>query len=149
YDRTLILIVLSLVGFGLVMVFSASSVVSRELYGSPESILTRQFLAMVVSLICMVVAMKVDYHLYEKPLVLGLLFSLTLILLCLPLLGPGVNGAHRWINLGPVNFQPSELAKLVVILITAYFLVRQGGQIEKPNRGFLLYAMAIAAIFVL
>lgn len=149
YDRTLILIVLSLVGFGLVMVFSASSVVSRELYGSPESILTRQFLAMVLSLICMVVTMKVDYHFYQKPLVLGLLFSLTLILLCLPLLGPGVNGAHRWINLGPVNFQPSELAKLVVIFVTAYFLVRQGGQIEKPNRGFLLYATAIAAIFVL
>lgn len=149
YDRILILIVLGLLGFGLVMVFSASSVVSRELYGSPESVLTRQFLAIVLSLVCMAVTMKIDYHLYQKPPILGFLFVLTVILLYLSLLGPGVNGAHRWINLGPMNFQPSELAKLVVIFLTAFFLVRQGGQIERLNRGFLLYAAGVTAIFVL
>lgn len=149
YDRILILIVLGLLGFGLVMVFSASSVVSRELYGSPESVLTRQFLAIVLSLVCMVVTMKFDYHLYQKPLVVGALFTVTLVLLCLPLMGPGVNGAHRWINLGPVNFQPSELAKLVVVLLTAYFLVRQGGRIERLNHSFLLYVASVSAIFML
>ena len=123
YDRGLIMIVLALLGFGLIMVFSASTVVSAELYGSQTSIFTRQLLFVVIGLVGLMVSMKIDYHFYEQPTVIYSLLILSLVLLVFLFAAPGSGGVQRWIRVGPANFQPSELAKLAVILFTSFYLV--------------------------
>ena len=146
YDRILILAVLTLVGFGLAMVFSASFVVSKELYGSSTAILLRQLLAVGIGILLMLILMTVNYRIYEKPVVLWTLLALTVSLLALALLAPGANGARRWIDLGPMNFQPSEMAKLVAIMFTARFIVKRGGRVETVDRSMLPYAVVMGLI---
>lgn len=149
YDQILILVVLALVGFGLVVVFSASSLISQELYRSTTAIFTRQFLSTVLGLIALLAVMRIDYHIYNRPLFAYGLLAFTLTLLVLVLLIPGINGARRWISLGPVNFQPSELAKLTVVFFTAFFLVRREGWIEHLKMPSLLPLLGVLASLLL
>lgn len=149
YDQMLLFIVLALVGFGLVMVFSASSVVSTALYGSPSGIFTRQLIAAVLGMVMLLCAMHLDYHAYQRPAVIWAMLVLTFLLLILALLTPATNGARRWIDLGPFNFQPSELAKLSVIFFTAYFLVQQGGMIRNLDRKSWAYLAVVGSIITL
>ncbi len=123
YDQILLLIVLSLVGFGLVMVFSASSLISRDLFGSPMRIFVRQLISIILGIIVLLITMKIDYHTYQRREIVYPLLVLSLALLLVPLMTSGTHGARRWISLGPVNFQPAELAKLIIILFTSHFLV--------------------------
>jgi cell division protein FtsW len=131
YDKGLLITVLLLLAYGLVMVFSASSVISSEIYGSPGAILVRQLLAVTIGLGLLLMTMQVDYRIYQHHWFLGAAFAGTAGLLIAALLSPGVNGAHRWVNLGALNFQPSELAKLVVILMLSAYLIHRGGQVER------------------
>ncbi len=149
YDQSLILIVLALLGFGLVIVFSASSVVSKELYGPSTAIFFRQLASVVVGLLLFFVAMRTDYHTFaRKPVLYGLL-GISAVLLVWALLSPGINGVHRWIILGPFRFQPSEAAKLTAIILTACFLASKGGQIRKIDRSMMTYLAVLLAMILL
>jgi cell division protein FtsW len=121
-DRWLFTVTMLLVFVGMVMVFSASAVMARERFGSPYTFLTRQLACGVVGLIAMTVTMRVDYRRYKNP---GLVFSFlgitTLLLISVFFLDRSHN-THRWIHAGAFSFQPSELAKPVLILFLAYFL---------------------------
>jgi cell division protein FtsW len=121
-DRWLFTVTMLLVFVGLVMVFSASAVMARERFGSPYAFLLRQMVWAAVGLAAMVVAMRVDYRRYRHP---GLVFSFlgltTLMLISVFFLDRSHN-THRWIHAGGFSFQPSELAKPVLILFLAYFL---------------------------
>ncbi|MEE8463008.1 MAG: FtsW/RodA/SpoVE family cell cycle protein, partial [Acidobacteriota bacterium] len=103
YDRGLIMTVLALLGFGLIMVFSASTVVSAEVYGSQTSIFTRQLLFVVIGLVGLMVSMKVDYHFYEQGRVIYPLLLVSLALLIYLLVAPESGGVQRWIRIGPAN----------------------------------------------
>ena len=127
--------VLALLGFGLIMVFSASTVVSAEVYGSQTSIFTRQFIFVVIGLVGLMVSMKIDYHIYERSSVIYSLLLLSLALLLYLLVAPESGGVQRWIRIGPVNFQPSELAKLAVILFTSFYLVTRKEDFHSFKRG--------------
>ena len=148
YDQPLILIVLALVGFGLVMVFSASSFYSKEVYGSATFIFLRQLAAVGVGLVVLFAATRVNYHILENRYLVAALLALVLILLVWALFSPGTNGAHRWTRLGPANFQPSELAKLSIILATAYLLVNRGGRLERLDKR-ALGSLAVLGLVVL
>jgi len=74
---------------------------------------------------------------------------LVLVLLSIALFEPSANGAHRWIRLGPLRFQPSELAKLVVVLATSYFLVKRGGKVERLDKAALSFLVLLACIILL
>jgi cell division protein FtsW len=121
-DRWLFTVTMLLVFVGLVMVFSASAVMARERFGSPYAFLSKQLIWAVAGLAAMVVAMRVDYRRYQQPaLVFSLLGVTTLLLISVFFLDRSHN-THRWIHLGGFSFQPSELAKPVLILFLAYFL---------------------------
>ncbi|MGH9341904.1 MAG: putative lipid II flippase FtsW [Acidobacteriota bacterium] len=149
YDRGLMLIVLALLGFGLVIVFSASSVVSKEIYGSQTHIFTRQFISVVLGLLLLFLAMKIDYHTYARRTVIYAMLIGAGALLILPLLSAETNGARRWVSLGPANFQPSELAKLVIICFTAYYLVRKKDELNTFRTGLLPYLGVLGSIVLL
>jgi len=149
YDRGLIMTVLALLGFGLIMVFSASTVVSAEVYGSQTSIFTRQLLFVVIGLVGLMVSMKIDYHFYEQGRVIYPLLLVSLALLIYLLVAPASGGVQRWIRIGPANFQPSELAKLAVILFTAFYLVTRKEDFHSFKRGLLPYLVVVGAIVLL
>ena len=150
YDQGLIAIILTLLGFGLIMVFSASTLVSRELYGSQTAIFTRQLIAMVLGMMALLVTMKIDYHLYQRRTVVFLLLGLSILLLGFLLLTPGsVPGARRWVRWGPVNFQPSELAKLAVIVFTSGYLVWKKEHLNSLSRGLLPYLAVVGTVILL
>jgi cell division protein FtsW len=121
-DRWLFTVTMLLVFVGLVMVFSASAVMARERFGSPYAFLVKQLIWAGAGLVAMVITMRVDYRRYKHP---GLVFSFlgitTLLLISVFFLDRSHN-THRWIHAGGFSFQPSELAKPVLILFLAYFL---------------------------
>jgi cell division protein FtsW len=121
-DRWLFTVTMLLVFVGLVMVFSASAVMARERFGSPYAFLLKQLVWAAAGLVAMVVAMRVDYRRYKHPaLVFSFLGITTLLLISVFFLDRSHN-THRWFRVGGFSFQPSELAKPVLILFLAYFL---------------------------
>ena len=121
-DRWLFTVTMLLVFVGLVMVFSASAVMARERFGSPYAFLLKQLIWAAAGLVVMVVAMQVDYRRYKHPaLVFSFLGITTLLLISVFFLDRSHN-THRWFKVAGFSFQPSELAKPVLILFLAYFL---------------------------
>ena len=150
YDQGLIAIVLALLGFGLIMVFSTSAPVSRELYGSQTAIFSRQLIAMAMGMTGLMITMKIDYRLYQRLPVVCLLLGISFLLLGYVLQTPGnIHGTRRWLDLGPVNFQPSELAKLAVIVFTSYYLVWKKEYLDSIFRGLLPYLTVVGTIILL
>lgn len=147
YDKGLLLIVLSLVGLGLIMVFSASTVISKDLYKSHTAIFFRQSLYALVGLIAMIVAMRIDYHRYFNRRLVCAVVGATAFLLALVLILPEASkGAQRWVRLGPIHFQPSELAKLAMVLFTAYYLVAKKEEFPSLTKGVLPYLAVLGTI---
>jgi cell division protein FtsW len=130
-DRALFAVTVALLGIGLVMVWSASSALAQERHGSAYHFLVRQALWAGLGLLAMFLAIRLDYRrLRERHLVFGLLGAATALLI-LVLFLPMVNETHRWIRLGPLSFQPAELAKIALILFLAYYLEKKDGRIHE------------------
>ena len=123
-SRLLILVTLALVAFGLVMVYSATSAAAAVGGRDPNYYLKRQGIYAALGIVLMLIAQRWDYRRLKNlapALVVGSLVLLTAVLA----IGPAINGARRWISLGPAVFQPSELAKLALaIWAAAYFSKR-------------------------
>jgi cell division protein FtsW len=121
-DRWLFAVTMLLVFVGLVMVFSASAVMARERFGSPYAFLSKQLIWAAAGLVAMVVGMRVDYRRYKHPALVFSLLGLTTLLLISVFFLDRSHNTHRWFRVGAFSFQPSELAKPVLILFLAYFL---------------------------
>jgi cell division protein FtsW len=121
-DRWLFTVTMLLVFVGLVMVFSASAVMARERFGSEYWFLSKQLMWAAAGIVAMVVTMRVDYRRYQHPALVFSLVGLTTLLLISVFFLDRSHHTHRWIHLGGLSFQPSELAKPVLILFLAYFL---------------------------
>jgi cell division protein FtsW len=122
-SRILILVTLALVAFGTVMVYSATSASAAVGGANPNHYVERQAMYALLGIVLMVAAQRWDYRrlrLMAPTLVLVSLFLLLAVLV----IGPAVNGARRWISLGPAVFQPSELAKLALAVWAAAHLTR-------------------------
>jgi cell division protein FtsW len=129
-DRVLFAAVVVLVLLGTLMVFSASAVMAAERFGSSYHFLVRQVAWAVIGLAAMVAIMNLDYRRLCNPLVVFPAVGLQLTLLAAVLFAPTANNAHRWLVLGPVSFQPSELTKVVLVLFLAYFLQSRKGAVN-------------------
>jgi len=140
-DWVLFIITLSLVIFGVVMVFSSSAVMAKANYEDPNYFSFKQIMAAVLGLALMFVVMKVDYHLYRKPVVVFTVLSTAVAMLVLVFFLAKTAKTHRWIQFSHISFQPSELAKLALIFFLAYFLEKRKGQIN--NIQFTLAPIAI------
>jgi cell division protein FtsW len=111
---------------GMVMVLSASSVTALDAYGSSWYVAMRQAMWLSVGVVMCVLVMRVDYHRWRRWAVPGLALSGVLLSLVLvPGVGMNVNGASRWLGYGPFSLQPSELAKVTVLLFVADLLARR------------------------
>src|SRR5579872_3910263 len=121
--RILILVTLALVAFGVVMVYSATSAAAAVGGANPNYYLERQGIYAFLGITLMVVAQRWDYRRLKALAPMLVLVSLALLLAVLAI-GPAVNGARRWISLGPAVFQPSELAKLALAIWAAAYLAR-------------------------
>jgi cell division protein FtsW len=131
-DRLLFLTTLVLVAVGVVMVYSASKVLAAEQYGQPNLFLKKQVLFAALGLAAMFVAMRVDYQLYRDPRVILSVVGFTLVaLVAVLILGPKINNARRWFYVGGSGIQPSELAKIAMILFTAAVLERRMERIDE------------------
>ena len=152
-DQALIWVTVALLMFGLVMVYSASVAMPdnpKFARYTHTHFLTRHVVSLLVAFIAAVVAFQVPIATWEK--LAPWLFVLSLVLLILvlfPFIGKGVNGARRWITLGPMNFQPSELAKFAVLLYAADYMVRKMDVKERFFRAVLPMAAAIAVVGLL
>ena len=135
-QRLLVLVTLGLVAFGLVMVYSATSASAAIGDGDPMTYLKKHAVYAVLGVGLMIAASRFDnrrLRLLAPPLVLGS------IVLCVAVLAvaPEINGAKRWLYFGPISFQPSELAKLALLIFAAGYLARNGaprtlGELWRP-----------------
>jgi cell division protein FtsW len=146
-DKWLFGTVLTLVMFGLVMVFSASAVIAKATMGSPYSFVAREAAFVGVGLIAMFILMKVDYRKYNNPKIIFSLMAITAVLLLAVFAMGRMNGAHRWIRLGGFTLQPSEFAKPVIVLFLAWFLQTRIHQIDNIKET-LLPAMLPPLVFI-
>ena len=139
--------VIILLSLGLVMVFSASSVMGLADSGNPYYYVQRQTILAAVGLVLMFVLMKVDYHIF-KPLALPGLFISFALLVAVLFIGSGT-GATRWIRIAGFNMQPSEVAKLVMVNYVAVYLSTKREKVRKFFSGLLPILVITAAQFVL
>ena len=135
-DRGLLVGTLLLASVGLVMVFSASAGMSEERFGSAYLFLKKQFAWDAMGLLVLFLCLRIDYHRWQK-WAYAFLGASILALVGVLAVGPMIKGARRWIHLGPVSFQPSELAKLSLILVLATYLDRHKSQIKDLQKGFI------------
>jgi len=147
-DKWLFGVVLMLVLFGLVMVFSASAVMAKAQYGSPYPYVAKQAMYALLGMIALAVLMKVDYRRYNSPRVVFPAMALTTLLLMSVFAMHALNHTHRWIRFGSFfTFQPSELAKPMIVLFLAYFLQTR---IHKMDdwRGTVIRAALPPLVFI-
>jgi cell division protein FtsW len=146
-DGWLFTVTLLLVFVGLVMVFSASAVLAKEHYGSGYFFLLRQLGCAAAGIVAMLVAMKIDYRRYKHPGVVFTVLGVTTLLLISVFFLDRAHNTHRWIHFGGFSFQPSEVAKVAVILFLAYFLENRIHSM-KDWRNTLLPAILPTVMFL-
>ncbi|HEV8629565.1 MAG TPA: putative lipid II flippase FtsW [Thermoanaerobaculia bacterium] len=133
FDKVLFATVLVLVGCGLVMVYSASAAIARESGSGWNPFLVKQAVAAVVGVGLMVAVMHLDYRRLREPwLVYGLLLG-SLGLLVAVLFAPQLNQTHRWLFFGGLSVQPSEIAKIALVVFLAYQLERKPERVNGPE----------------
>ncbi len=148
YDYALLTSALALVSLGLTMVFISSTVMANSQYQDPYFFVKRQTIYALVGVGVMVLGRSIDYHVYKRWVYWLLFLSLiSLILVFVPGIGAKVRGAARWLRFGPVTVQPSEFAKLAMVIFLAYSLARKQEKMKYFAIGFLPH-MIVAGLFI-
>lgn len=146
-DYLLALVVFLLCFFGLVMISSASIVISQERFGNNFYYVTHQAISVIIGLFLMVIAYLIDYRFWQKIALTLFLFSIVLLLgVFLPFVGREFGGAHRWIGFGSLLFQPSEIVKLTFIIYLAAWLANRGEKIKNFSLGFIPFITLMAIL---
>ena len=145
FDYSLLFIVLFLLGFGLIMIYSTSSYEANLEYGNAAYYLKKQAFASALGLVMMFVVAQIPYHFWERFATLGYIVSAVLILLVQTGLGRESHGARRWLNLGGLSLQPAEIAKLGMILFLASLVCKMGRSI-RSFKGFVTVLLVPAPI---
>jgi cell division protein FtsW len=153
FDRTLVCVVVALLALGLVMVYSASVAMPDNPKFSrytPTYFLSRHALFMAIAVVAALVAVQVPVSVWEKlsPWIF-VTALLLLVIVLVPFIGKGVNGARRWIPLGIMSFQPSELTKLAIAMYAAGYMVRRMDVKENFVRAVVPMAISIAIVGLL
>ncbi|HVU04901.1 MAG TPA: putative lipid II flippase FtsW [Polyangiaceae bacterium] len=148
-DPVLAAVVIALLGFGVVMVFSASTIEATVTFRDPYYFLKKQGAYAVVALAIMAFVSRVDYH-RLRPFTYPVLGAVT-ILLAMSVVGFGHSGggAARWLRLGPINIQPSEAAKLALILWLGYSLAKKQDRVKSFSIGMLPHLLMAGVLMLL
>jgi len=149
-DRWLFLTTVALCLIGAVMVFSASAVMAQSTYNNAYGFFVRQLAALVLGVAAMVALARVDYHKLRQPAVVFTSLGLILLALCAVFFLDRSHATHRWIRLGPASIQPSEFAKLAVVLYLAWFLeMRRQSRTYGVNDAMHTLAPALGPVLAL
>ena len=146
--RSLIfLIVMVLISIGLVMIYSASSIYAYSSMGNSLYFLNRHLVYLAIGLAMMLLAMAIDINRLKalsKPIIIATIVLLLLVLI--PHIGRETAGARRWFRVGLINFQPSELAKIAVIIYMADLISRKGQAMKSFLKGYLPAMMILGVV---
>ena len=143
-DYTLLFIVLFLLAFGLVMLYSTSAYDANLTYNDSTYLFRKQIFSTLAGLVVLFIVSHLPYHIWERFAVIGYGVSVALVLLIIPF-GIEANGAKRWLRVFGISLQPAEVAKLTMILFLAYLICKMGRNI-RTMKGFLVVLGAAAPI---
>ncbi len=149
--RLLLTITAIMVAFGIANTYSASSFVAPGETGA--SFAVRQFTGAVVGGLLLSIVARIDYHIWQRWA--WLLLTVTLVFLVVPLLpfthdiAPLRNGSRRWIDFGPISFQPSEVAKLTIVIWCAMLAAKKGDMIRKFGKGVVPFLLVLGSVSLL
>ena len=149
FDKTIVIITTILILFGLIMLFSASAAVGLE-FGDSSYFVKRQLIAVILGVILFFIAQKIDYHFWQKWSLwffLGAIFLL--IMLFVPGLGISGKGAQRWLDVGPFTFQPSEFAKLALVIYLSAWISEKGAHLIRDFKAGLIPFVGILSVLFL
>jgi cell division protein FtsW len=148
-DSVLAATVIALIGFGVVMVYSASAVEATVRHHDAQFFLKRQAIYAVLAIVSMWLTSRLDYR-KIKPLTYPILATVTgMLLLTIIGFGHRAGNAYRWIALGPIHIQPAETAKLAIVLWLAYSLSKKADKIKSFSTGFLPHLIVVGVLAVL
>lgn len=146
-DLTFLTLVIVLLIIGLVMLFSASYAYAYTVYGDSYKFISKQFAFAVAGVVIMYIVSKIDYHIYRK--FAWILYIISVILLIVVLLLPPLREGFdykRWIVIGPINFQPSEIAKFSIILLFSHLISLNYRQMERFSFGILFLGFLLLLV---
>ncbi len=141
-DYVLLLAVAGLLFVGLLMVFSASQL---SVAGDPSYWFRKQLAYMAFGVVALVIMARVDYHYWQRFSLFGMLFALALLVIVLKV-GHTVSGGQRWLSLGPLAFQPSEVAKLALAIYVADWLAHKGEDVASFAYGWLPFTLVTGLV---
>jgi len=148
YDYILLASALSLMLLGLGIIFTASNVLAQTNYGDPFYFVKRQGMYALLGMGALLWGRKTNYHIYQRwvyPFLFISLLCLTLVFI--PGIGSKVRGAARWLRLGPLTLQPSEFAKIALVMFLAYSITHKQEKMKLFSIGFLPHIL-VAGLFV-
>jgi cell division protein FtsW len=146
----LLMVMLMLLTVGVVMLFSTSAAYAKERYGDQHYLLKRQLVWLLIGAVTCVMAAGVPYPKWRGVCTTLLIVSaVMLVLVLIPHVGLKVGGARRWLGLGPMRFQPSEFAKLTLIIWLAHWLAKEKRRIERFGRGFAVPVGVVGCLLLL
>ena len=145
-DKLLFTATVLLVCTGVIMVYSASAVIAVERVNVPYMFLFKQLAWALIGLLLVPVVMRIDYRNYRQPAVIWTVLAIVVVALVAVLFGRQVKGATRWLNLGPFGIQPSELAKIAVIIFTAALLERRMERIDDVGYSLLPIGIVVGGV---
>ena len=149
FDKILFVTVIILAVFGLVMIFSASSIWAEYKFHDPFKFVKMQGLFFIVSIIIMVILSKIDYHIYFKYAnIILICCAILLILVLIPGIGSVRNGSRSWFGIGSLGIQPSEFAKIGLIIYVAKYLTNNKRFMKSIKKGVLPILGVIGFFFL-
>jgi cell division protein FtsW len=148
YDLVLLFLTLSLIGIGLVMLYSSSSIIAQERFGDSMYFVKRQIVFALLGLAVLIVSKNLPYAIYHRLVyvILGVTL-LSLIVVLLPQVGHRVGGARRWLRLGPISIQPAEFAKLALIIYISYSVAKKKERMRELSVGYTPHLL-VSAVFI-
>ncbi len=150
WDIWLLATVFVLVGFGLVMLYSASAVMAADKFGDDLFLVKSQLEKVVLGVIMLFVGLRVDYRWYKR--LIYPILGVTVVMLALVMI-PGVgtvqNGARRWFSIAGMSFQPAEVAKITAIMFLAYSVSKKSGQMDKFSVAFIPHVTVVGLMVAL
>ena len=150
YDKWLIAAVIGLILIGLMMVASSSIMISMKYYHQSFHFLIRQSCYLFLGFLAAIIVMRIDSSVWEKHSVAMLFICLfMMVLVLIPGIGRVVNGSRRWLAVGPIGIQVSELAKMTMIFYVSGYLVREQARDSEGVMGFLKPMMVLSVVAVL
>jgi cell division protein FtsW len=148
YDLALLFLTFALIGIGLVMLYSSSSIIAQERFGDSMYFVKRQIVFALVGIVVLIISKNLPYVLYRRLVyvILGITL-LSLVIVLLPHVGHRVGGARRWLRFGPISIQPAEFAKLALIIYISYSAAKKKERLRELSVGYVPH-LVVSAVFI-